>query len=389
MRQEAAINIADLALMARRRLPKVIFDYLDGGAEDEITLRANVAGFDRYRFRPRLLTANVKRDLSITLFGKTYALPFIIGPTGLNGLHWRGADSALARAAAAEGTAFSLSTASCETIEEVAQRSTGPKWFQLYPWGDASFSRRLMERAKAAGYSVLLVTVDSVFAGRRERDARNKFAHQVRITPRVIADGLMHPRWLMSVWLAGGGMPPMANLADFLPPGSTAADMSEFSRSARNPALNWDDIARLKQEWGPGRPMLVKGVLTAEDARLAFEAGADGVVVSNHGGRQLDGSVSTIEALAEIVAVAGDAVVLIDGGFRRGSDIVKALALGAHGVLLGRSTLYGVAAAGEDGAARAIAILREEVDRTLALLGCRSIAELSSDHLARPSSVVS
>lgn len=386
MRLETAINIADLATMARRRLPTVIFDYLDGGAEDEITLRANEEGFGHYRFRPRLLTANSERNLSVTLFGQTYSLPFMIGPTGLNGLHWRGADSALARAAAAAGTAFSLSTASCQTIEEVAQRSSGPKWFQLYPWGDASFSQRLMARAKAAGYSLLLVTVDSVFAGSRERDARNRFAHQVRMTPKVIADGLMHPRWMTSVWLAGSGMPPMANLADFLPTGSTPADMSEFSRSARNPSLNWDDIARLKREWGSA-PLLVKGVLTAEDARLALEAGADGVVVSNHGGRQLDGSVATIDALAEIVAVAGDAVVLIDGGFRRGSDIVKALALGAHGVLLGRATLYGLAAGGEKGVGRAITILRDEVDRTLALLGCRSVTELSLTHLSNhPSS---
>ncbi len=376
---DAAVNIADLASLARRRLPKVIFDYLEGGAEDEVTLRANREGFDRYRFRPRLLTANAQRDLSIELFGRKYALPFLIGPTGLNGLHWHGADVALANAAATAGTGFALSTASCQSIEDVASKSKGPKWFQLYPWGDRSFSARLMARAKASGYEVLLVTVDSVYAGRRERDARNRFAHEVRITPPVVLDGMLHPGWLISVWLANGGMPQMANLAEFLPNGATAADMSEFSRANRNPMLNWDDMARLKREWDG--PMLIKGVLTAEDARKALGAGADGVVVSNHGGRQLDGSLATIEALPEIVDAAGCSVVLIDGGFRRGSDIVKALALGANGVLLGRATLYGVAAGGEPGAARAVAILRDEVDRALALLGCHSISELSRTHI--------
>jgi (S)-mandelate dehydrogenase len=238
----------------------------------------------------------------------------------------------------------------------------------------------MLERARASGYKALLVTVDSVIAGRRERDARHRFAHEVTLTPSVVLDGLMHPSWLLSVWLAGGGMPKIINVAEFLPPGADAADMAEFTRARRNPMLNWDDMAFIKKAWGG--PMLVKGVLTAEDTRLALDHGADGVVVSNHGGRQLDGSLATIEALPEIVEVAGAATVMVDGGFRRGSDIVKALALGAKGVLVGRATLYGVAAAGEAGAARAIEILRVEVDRVLALLGCRNIAELSPRHLA-------
>lgn len=376
----STVNIADLRILARKRLPRVIFDFMDGGAEDEVTLRANREGFERYRFRPRLLTANAKRDLSVTLFGQTFGLPFMIAPTGLNGIHWRHADIALARAAAKAGTGFALSTASTDSIEEVGAATSGTKWFQLYPWADRAFCSRMLERARASGYAALLVTVDSVIAGRRERDARHRFSHEVTLTPSVVLDGLMHPDWLLSVWLAGGGMPKIINVAEFLPPGAGAADMAEFTRARRNPMLNWDDMAFIKKAWGG--PMLIKGVLTAEDTRLARECGADGVVVSNHGGRQLDGSLATIDALPEIVEAADDAVVMIDGGFRRGSDIVKALALGAKGVLVGRATLYGVAAAGEAGASRAIDILRVEVDRVLALLGCRTIAELGPRHIA-------
>jgi (S)-mandelate dehydrogenase len=379
MRLDAAVNIGDLAELARKRLPRVIFDYLDGGAEDEVTLKANRTDFDRYWLRPRILTANAKRNLSITLFGQNLAVPFAIGPTGLNGIHWRAGDIALARAAAEGGTAFALSTASTNSVEEVGRSTSGIKWFQLYPWADRTFGSRMIERARQAGFSVLLVTVDSVNAGRRERDARNRFAHEVTLTPRTIADGLLHPGWLSSVWLAGGGMPRMSNLAEFLPAGAGAAEMAEFSRARRNPMLNWDDMAFLKREWGG--PMLIKGILTAEDTRLALESGADGVVVSNHGGRQLDGTVSTIAALPEVIDAAGKATVLIDGGFRRGTDIIKALALGAHAILLGRATLYGLAAGGEPGVAKALSILRAEVDRALALLGCKSVTELSRQHL--------
>lgn len=384
MRVENAVNIADLGVLARRRLPRVIFDFLDGGAEDEVTLRGNREGFERYRFRPRLLTGNAKRDLSINLFGDTFAAPFLIGPTGLNGIHWHGGDLALANAAAAAGCGFVLSTASTSSIEEVGRSSKSPKWFQLYPWGDRAFGARMMERARVSGFKALVVTVDSLTGGRRERDARNNFAHEVRLSPSIVLDGLMHPGWLMSVWLRGGGMPRMTNVAEFCPPGATAHDLAEFTRTMRNPGLTWDDLSWMKREWGG--PFLIKGVLTAEDVRNAVAIGADGVVVSNHGGRQLDNCISTIDALPEIVEAAGPSlVVLIDGGFRRGSDVVKALALGARGVLLGRATLYGLAAGGEAGVAKALAILREEVDRVLALIGARSVNanELTRSHLAR------
>jgi (S)-mandelate dehydrogenase len=382
MRVENAINIADLRTLAQRRLPKVIFDFMAGGAEDEVTLLGNRQGFDRYRFRPRLLTGNAKRDLSVTLFGDKFSLPFLIGPTGLNGIHWRGGDLALAKAAAAAGCGFVLSTASTDSIEEVGQSSITPKWFQLYPWGDRAFGLRMMERARASGYKALVVTVDSLTGGRRERDARNNFAHEVRLSPSIVWDGLMHPRWLTSVWLGGGGMPRVSNVAEFCPPGATAHDLAEFTRSMRNPQLTWDDMLWMKKEWGG--PFLIKGVLTSEDARRAADIGADGIVVSNHGGRQLDNCVATIDALPEIVEAAGNGVVvLIDGGFRRGTDIAKALALGAKGVLLGRATLYGLAAGGQPGVAKALSILREEFDRVLALLGCRTASELTGSHVAK------
>lgn len=371
---KTATNVADFAAAARRRLPRVVWDYLDGGAEDETTLRDNRAGFERLKIMPRVLTGNAKRDQSVELFGTRFASPFMIGPTGLNGLFWPDADLALALAAASADVGFALSTASNNSLEEVAATGSGTRWFQLYPWGDAAFSARLLERAKRSGYSAVIVTVDTLTAGKRERDLRNGFSHELRITPRVVLDGLAHPAWLRSVWL-GRGMPRFENLAEFLPPGASASQLADFTRSQRNPSFAWEDIERLKRTWEG--PLLVKGILASADAVRALEAGADGVVVSNHGGRQLDGAPATIDALPYIVAaIGGRGRVLVDGGFRRGSDIVKAVALGADAVLLGRSTLYGLAAAGQAGATRVLAILRDEVDRTLALAGARSLVDL-------------
>ncbi len=371
---KTATNVADFAAAARRRLPRVVWDYLDGGAEDETTLRDNRAGFERLKIMPRVLTGNAKRDQSVELFGTRFASPFMIGPTGLNGLFWPDADLALARAAASADVGFALSTASNNSLEEVAATGSGTRWFQLYPWGDAAFSARLLERAKRSGYSAVIVTIDTLTAGKRERDLRNGFSHELRITPRVVLDGLAHPAWLRSVWL-GRGMPRFENLAEFLPPGASASQLADFTRSQRNPSFAWEDIERLKRTWEG--PLLVKGILASADAVSALEAGADGVVVSNHGGRQLDGVPATIDALPDVVAaIGGRGRVLVDGGLRRGSDIVKAVALGADAVLLGRSTLYGLAAAGQAGATRVLAILRDEVDRTLALAGARSLVDL-------------
>ncbi len=380
MKLNDAVNIRDLERMAERRLPKVIFDYLAGGAEDEKTLARNLSTFDHYLFQPKMLSGVAKASLATSLFGDEIKLPFIIGPTGLNGIHWTNGDIALARAASAAGTIFTLSTASNNSIEQVAQSVDGLKWFQLYPWGDRKVVGRLIARAKASGYRVLIVTVDSLIGGKRERDARNHFSHEIRLSPNVILDGIKHPRWLTSVWLQQG-MPRFENIAEFVPAGAGASELAEFTRSQRNPSLSWDDIAWIKAQWGG--PVAVKGILTPDVAEGLAKLGIDGVVISNHGGRQLDSCISPLDALPGICAAVGDKMtVLIDGGFRRGSDIVKAIALGADAVLLGRATLFGLAAAGEEGVRRALNILTDEVARVTALLGCEDVSGLSSEYLA-------
>ena len=379
MRIADSINIADLRAMARRRLPRVAFDYLDGGAEDEVTLARNRAVFGRYAFVPRILSGAAPRDLSITLFGQEQKVPWIVGPTGMNGIFWRDADLALARAAERAGAVYAHPTAANITLEGLARSVNGTRWFQLYPWGGRDVWARLLERAHNAGCGALIVTVDSLLAGNRERDRRNQFAHQVRYTPRVLVDGLLHPRWLAGVWLRGG-LPRFENMAEFARPGATAAELADYIRTMRNPDFSWDDLGWIRERWRG--PFMIKGVLSATDAERAAGMGADGIVISNHGGRQLDGAIATLDALPPIVdAVAGKLTVLVDSGFRRGSDIVKALALGAKAVVLGRAPLYGVAAAGEAGVARALEILREEALRALTLLGCPHLQALSREYL--------
>jgi len=374
-----AINIADLRELAHRRLPRVVFDYLDGGAEDETTLDWNREAFRRWGFVPRILAGSGNGDLSVDLFGERPKLPLIVGPTGLNGIFRHRADVLLARAAGAAGAVFVLSTASNSSLEDVAAAAEGVKWFQLYPWGERSLSQRLVERAKAAGYRALVVTVDTLTLGKRERDLRNDFSHEVHYTPKVILDGLRHPGWLAGVWLRGG-VPRFENVAEFAPPGAGARELTAFVRARRNLTFSWDDLAWLRRLWTG--PFLVKGVLAVEDAQKAADLGADGVIVSNHGGRQLDGAIASLDALVPIVDVVGDRLaVIVDGGVRRGADVIKALALGARAVGLGRAPLYGLAAAGEPGAARALAILREEMARVMFFLGCPAVARLSRAHL--------
>jgi (S)-mandelate dehydrogenase len=375
------INIGDLRRRARRRLPRVIFDYVDGGAEDEATLRENRAAFGRLAFRPRIL-AGGDIDTSTKLFGQRVSLPIVVAPTGLNGLLWPEGDLCLARAAARVGAGIAVSTASNASLEEIAGAVDLPRWFQLYPWGGPDFALAMLERAAAADYGALVVTVDSLVPGNRERDRRHGFAHKVRLSPRIVLDGLAHPRWLARVWLRGG-MPRMENLAAFLPDGATANDMADFSRRQRNPGFSWEDLARIRRHWNGA--LVLKGVLAAEDAVRARQIGCDGVVVSNHGGRQLDGAIATVAALPEIAdAVGADMTVLLDSGIRRGTDIAKAIALGADAVMVGRAALYGLAAAGEEGATAALATLAEELRRTMRLLGSRDLAAITPDRLYRP-----
>jgi (S)-mandelate dehydrogenase len=383
-----AYNIFDLREIAQRRLPKGIFEFVDRGSEDEVALRNNRAAFERIKLKPHTLVDVSGRSQEITLFGHKHKMPIAIAPTGTAGLMWYHGEIELARAAAAAGIPFTLATGSMTAMETVAEQAGGRLWFQLYMWPDRSLSHKLVERAKAAGYEALVVTVDGAVSGNREYNLRNGFTIPFSFSPRNVTDVLMHPRWLLGVltrYLLTTGMPRYENYPSELRNRITAQPMGRSMM--KNDSLNWEDLRALRKMWP--HTLIVKGILHPQDAVLAADCGADGVIVSNHGGRNLDSSMAPIEVLPEIVDAAGKRIsVIVDSGFRRGSDVVKALALGAKTVLIGRSTLYGTAAGGKAGAARAIGIFREEIDRVLALLGCRGIAELNRDYLVLPESMM-
>jgi isopentenyl diphosphate isomerase/L-lactate dehydrogenase-like FMN-dependent dehydrogenase len=381
---DKAYNIADLREIALQRVPKGLFEFIDRGTEDEVSLRNNRAVFERIRFRPRTLVNVSGRSQKVTLFGKEFQMPMGIAPTGTAGLLWYEGEIALARAARAAGIPFALATGSMTAMEKVAAEAGGNLWFQLYLWPDRSLSHKLVERARAAGYEALIVTVDGVVAGNREYNLRNGFTIPFTFTRRNVTDVLRHPRWLMSVltrYLVTTGMPRYQNYPTELRQKITARPMGRST--LRNDLLNWDDLRAFRKMW-PG-PLMVKGILHPQDAVMAADCGADGVIVSNHGGRNLDGAMASMEALPEIVDAVGQRMtVLVDSGFRRGSDVVKALAIGAHAVLVGRATLYGIAAGGQAGADRALALFREEIDRVMALIGARSVADLNLEFLHAP-----
>jgi isopentenyl diphosphate isomerase/L-lactate dehydrogenase-like FMN-dependent dehydrogenase len=369
---ERAVSIEDLRQLARVRLPKAIFDFIDGAAGDEVSLRGNRSQFDRFAFVPHPLNGASTRDQSVTWFGRRYSSPLGISPTGLAGLAWPGADLALAAAAAAHGVPFTTSSVASTSLESIAAEVPGSKWFQLYIFRDRSLSESLLQRAAAAGFDALVVTVDCPVGGRRERDPKNRFAFPLRLSPRIVVDALLHPRWALR--MAAGPWPLPANFAR--PNRSLGATgLVEYMNRQLDPGVTWHDVARFRQLWP--HTFIVKGILSVADAARAVEIGAHGIVLSNHGGRQLDGAIAPLRVLPEVIEVVdGRITVLCDSGFRRGSDILKAVALGAAGVLIGRPSLYGVAAAGQIGARRAIAILREEIDNCMALLGCRSIGDV-------------
>ncbi len=376
-----AYNIFDLREMALKRVPKGLFEFVDRGTEDEIALRNNRAAFERIKLIPRTLVDVSVRSQEITLFGHAQKMPIVIAPTGTAGLMWHEGEIALARAAKAAGIPFSLATGSITAMEKVAAEAGGRLWFQLYMWSRVDLSYQLVERAKAAGYEGLMVTVDSAVSGNREYNLRNGFTIPFSYSRKNVTDVLKHPRWLLSVlgrYVMTTGMPTYANYPEELRTTITARPMGRSMLKCES--LNWEHLRTLRKMW-PGK-LMVKGVLHPEDAKLAADCGADGVIVSNHGGRNLDSSMAPLDMLPEVLDAVGKRLtVIVDGGFRRGSDIVKALALGANAVTIGRATLYGTAAAGEAGAARAIAILREETDRVMALIGCRSVAELGPEYL--------
>jgi (S)-mandelate dehydrogenase len=368
-----AVTIEDLRARARRRLPAMVFEFVDGAAEDEVTLRDNRRVFERLRFVPRTLVDVSRRDQGRDLFGRRVESPLVIAPTGFNGMITRDADLLLARAAKAAGVPFTLSTVSTSSLEEVAREVGGRLWFQLYPLGDAAHVDALVDRAQRAGYEAMMVTTDVPVFGNREWDQRSYLA-QGRPTLRARLDVLAHPRWLFDVMIPHGA-PRFANLQAFMGPGASAVDGARFMSAHLNPALDWQAIRRLRARW-PGT-LLVKGILSAEDALIAATEGLDGIVLSNHGGRQLDGAVAPMRVLPEVAAAVGGRLpILVDSGFRRGADVVKAIALGATAVMIGRAVLYGLGAGREAGALRALSILKAEIDRVLGLLGAGSLEDL-------------
>lgn len=371
-----AYNIFDLRRQALRRIPRGLFQFMDRGTEDEVALRNNREVFERLRFRTRTMVDVSGRSQETTIFGVKHKMPMVIAPTGVAGLMWYEGELALARAAKAAGIPFTLATGSMTAMERIAEEAGGELWFQLYLWPDRSMSHELVERARAAGFKALVVTVDGVSAGNREYNIRNGFTLPFTFSTRNLLDMATHPRWLLGTmmrYLVTTGMPMYANY-----PARAKAKMTRgpVGRSSlRTDSVSWEDLAEIRRIWP--HKLILKGVLDARDAAKAVELGADGIDVSNHGGRNLDGIVSPIEVLPEIAdAVGSRATVFMDSGIRRGSDVLKALALGATAVMVGRSTLYGVAAGGEAGAARALAIYRDEIHRNMALLGCNTLAEV-------------
>ena len=376
------LNIADLRRLAERRLPRVVFDYIDGGAEDEVTLRANRLAFEEVALRPRGAVATAECDLRTKVLGMELALPFALAPVGSTRLMYPRGEVVAARAAGAAGTAYALSTLSGSRIEEVREGSGGPLWYQLYLVGGREVATAAIRRARAAGYSALLVTIDTAVAGLRERDLRNGVIELVGgdLLAKVPHgfQFLARPGWLAG-FLRDGGLMRFPNVV--LPDGPMR--YADVGAALESSTVAWEDLRWIRAEWDG--PLVVKGVLTSEDARRAIAEGADAIVVSNHGGRQLDGAPATLRVLPEIVsAVNGRAEVLLDGGIRRGSDVVKALCLGARAVLVGRAYAYGLGAGGGAGVARAIEILRSEVVRTLKLLGGASTSALDGTFVETP-----
>lgn len=373
-------NLDDYRRAARRFLPEFAFCYLEGGAEDEITLRRNRAAFERATFEPRVLVDVSAVSLQTTLCGKQAAWPAIVGPTGLNGLYRWKADEMLARSAHRAGLPFVLSTASTSLIEDVRQCSDGELWLQLYVQRDRRIAESMMARAKACGYSTLVLTVDTPVTGQRDHYARTGFTLPLRWTPRLLWDVVTHPRWAAVVGIHG--VPQLVNLARSAGLGRGIEEQAAALGREMDMSLSWRDVAWLREHWH-GK-LLIKGIASVTDAMLAVQHGADGVVLSNHGGRQLDGAPSAMERLKQTVAnVPSDFEVYIDGGVRRGSDIAKAVALGAKGTLLGRAPLYGLAGAGEKGAAAVLAQLRRELEICMRLLGCADVHALNDDYIGR------
>src|SRR5581483_2180548 len=374
------VNIDDLRRIAKERIPAAVFDYLDGGAEGEVTLRANCRAFEEITFRPRHAVSLPACDTETQVLGMKLSMPIMLAPVGYSRVMHPDGEKAAAHAAGEAGTGYILSTISGHRLEDVKASSSGPVWYQLYLLGGRAVAEGAVERARKAGCSALVLTIDTPVSGIRERDVRNGISQllgeslfaKIPYIPQVLA----HPGWLLD-FLRDGGVP---NLANVVIPGKGPMQLVAVNTALAESAVAWDDLRWLRELWSG--PIVIKGVLTGDDARRAVDAGAAAVVVSNHGGRQLDCVSPTIRALPEVVgAVNGQIEVLMDGGVRRGSDAVKALCLGARAVLVGRAYAYGLAAAGAEGVARALEILRTDLQRTLRLLGCASVQQLDASYV--------
>jgi L-lactate dehydrogenase (cytochrome) len=378
----SVVNIADLRAIAKKRLPRVVFDYIDGGAGAEWTMRENARVFDDVMFRPRSAVATASVDLRTTVLGETIDIPFILAPVGSSRLFWPRGEEVAARAAGDAGTIYTLSTLSGCAVRDVKSATRGPVWYQLYLVGGRDVALAGIERAKSAGCSALVVTVDTPVAGMRERDVRNGTRELVSGAPFTmlpfIGQFLARPRWL-AAFLHDGGLMRFANvvLADGPMP------YADVGAALEQSMVSWDDFRWIRDAWQG--PIVVKGVHTADDSRQAIDHGAAALVVSNHGGRQLDGVAPTLRVLPEVMAAVNEqAEVLLDGGIRRGGDVVKALCLGARAVLVGRSYAYGLGAAGAAGVERSIEILRSDIVRTMKLLGCSSVRDLDRSFVEMP-----
>jgi L-lactate dehydrogenase (cytochrome) len=374
-------SIADLRTLARKRIPRAIFDYADGGSYDELTLRRNRAALDALVFRQRVMIDISRLSLATTVLGEPWSMPVAIAPTGLTGLFHRNGEICGARAAEAFGVPFTLSTMSICSIEDVAAEVKQPFWFQLYMMRDRGFNQELISRARAAGCSALMLTVDLTVQGVRRRDLKSGLSIPPRLTFRNAIDIATKPSWLLGVLF--GKRRSFGNLASRMQDTGSLLTLSQWIATQFDPSITWHEIEWLRARW-PGK-IIVKGILDPEDAKLAVASGIDALVVSNHGGRQLDSAPATIDVLPEVVdAVAGHCEVLFDGGIQSGQDVLKALARGARGCLIGKAFLYALAAQGEAGVTRALEIIRGELQVSMALAGCTDVRAVDSRMLRLP-----
>jgi len=378
---ERAANIDDLRLMAKKRLPGGVFDYIDGGAEDERALRNNTARFGDYELRPRILRDMTTVDTTTTILGKPVPRPLVLSPTGFSRIADPQGELAVARVAADVGLPYTLSSLATRSIEEVAQVSNGPKWFQVYVWKDRGIVKEMVGRAQAAGYEAIVITVDFATLGRRERDVRRGFTLPPKIGLDTIVDGIRHPRWTLDFVRSEPIL--FANVTSTnAEDGTDAVALGDYVHDQLDPALSWADIEWFRSIWDG--PIVIKGIQDVDDAVIAADIGMDAIALSNHGGRQLDDSPAPVDLIAETVQkVAGQAEIYCDGGVRRGSDIIKAVALGAQACMIGRGYLYGLGAAGEVGVRKALGFFETEMERSMALIGASSIADLGADTIRR------